>query len=180
MQATISHRYHTHIDPRILLLALLISWLQTRQPACGCESLAASTSSVSVRLIHPDTDTFYSGWDQHFLWHLTLSHTNVTNPSCARPNSSAGNSPETGPPTPSRLGHHQPSPQRQPKPDRDGPSAAPCPLLTLGHARQSRRPPPLATDLSVPALATLLPAAQSRRFHYLHFLPSDFGENTTL
>lgn len=139
------------------------SWLRTRRPPCGCENSAASTSSVSVCLIHPDTDTFYSGWDQHFLWHLTLSHTNVTNPSCARPNSSAGNSWETGPPTPTPLGQHHPSPQRRLKPDRDGPSTAPCPLLTLGHARRSSRPPPPATDLSVPALATLLPAAQSTR-----------------
>lgn len=96
MQETFIHSWYSHIDPRIRQLALVKSWLQTRRPPCGCENWAASTSSVSVCLIHPDTDTFYSGWDQHFLWHLTLSHTNVTNPSCARPNSSAGNSRESG------------------------------------------------------------------------------------
>lgn len=69
------------------LFALLMLWAQR------CLSLCANAwlRLLSAHFIHPDTDTFYSGWDQHFLWHLTLSRANVTTPSHTQLNGSTGN-----------------------------------------------------------------------------------------
>lgn len=55
--------HHVCVLAHMRLFALVMVCVQTCLSLC----VNAWLHLLSAHFIHPDTDTFYSGWDQHFL-----------------------------------------------------------------------------------------------------------------
>lgn len=173
---TFSHRYHApppHPPARFANIVAVDTSASMRLRTFGCISRQSAWFILTrIHFIPAGISTSFGSWHCPVLTSQTLPMHGPTAPlgileklapQPPRPSDASAGSP---PPVQ--------SPQRQLKPDRDGPSAAPCPPLTLGHARRSSRPPPPVTDLSVPAMAMLLPAAQWWEPSVGLFLPTDF------